>query len=193
MSLTGPEIVGMCEKLANRFNSPSHRDDMVQEGVLKCYEILADEGEEVHPAHLYREAKRRMHDYLNIDVLPVTVPAHNITRRLTRDIEDDELGDMSESGHKWLKVVLSSTSGQYNEEYGGSGRDHVEKYEAKEFAKHVLKTARDKLTTEELEIIDMRFFGDMTQDDVATVTGNNQTWVFRREESALRKLRKSVL
>jgi len=44
-----------------------------------------------------------------------------------------------------------------------------------------------------LEVIDMRFFGDMTQDDVATVTGNNQTWVFRREESALRKLRKFVL
>jgi RNA polymerase sigma factor (sigma-70 family) len=100
---------------------------------------------------------------------------------------------MSESGHKWLKVVLSSTSGQYNEEYGGSGKDHVERYETKEFAKHVLNTARDKLTTEELEVIDMRFFGDMTQDDVATVTGNNQTWVFRREESALRKLRKSIL
>jgi RNA polymerase sigma factor (sigma-70 family) len=126
-------------------------------------------------------------------VLPVTVPAHNITRRLTRDIEDDELGDMSESGHKWLKVVLSSTPGQYNEEYGGSGRDHVERYETKEFAKHVLKTAREKLTTEELEVIDMRFFGDMTQDDVSTVVGKSKMWVSRQETSAMKKLRKSVL
>ena len=192
MSLTGPEIVGMCEKLANRFNSPSHRDDMVQEGVLKCYEIL-DEDEEVHPAHLYREAKRRMHDYLNIDVLPVTVPAHNITRRLTRDIDDDEIGEMSEAGHKWLKVVLSSTSGQYNEEYGGSGKDHVERYETRDFAKHVIKTAREKLTTEELEVVKLRYFGDMTQEDVANAMGKNKMWVSRYENSAMQKLRKSVL
>jgi len=192
MSLTGPEIVSMCEKLANRFNSPSHRDDMVQEGVLKCYEILADDGE-VHPAHLYREAKRRMHDYLNIDVLPVTVPAHNITRRLTRDIDDDEIGEMSEAGHKWLKVVLSSTSGQYNEEYGGSGKDHVERYETRDFAKHVIKTAREKLTTEELEVVKLRYFGDMTQEDVANAMGKNKMWVSRYENSAMQKLRKSVL
>jgi RNA polymerase sigma factor (sigma-70 family) len=192
MSLTGPEIVGMCEKLANRFNSPSHRDDMVQEGVLKCYEILADD-EKVHPAHLYREAKRRMHDYLNIDVLPVTVPAHNITRRLTRDIDDDEIGEMSEAGHKWLKVVLSSTSGQYNEEYGGSGKDHVERYETRDFAKHVIKTAREKLTTEELEVVKLRYFGDMTQEDVANAMGKNKMWVSRYENSAMQKLRKSVL
>jgi RNA polymerase sigma factor (sigma-70 family) len=192
MSLTGPEIVGMCEKLANRFNSPSHRDDMVQEGVLKCYEILSDD-EEVHPAHLYREAKRRMHDYLNIDVLPVTVPAHNITRRLTRDIDDDEIGEMSEAGHKWLKVVLSSTSGQYNEEYGGSGKDHVERYETRDFAKHVIKTAREKLTTEELEVVKLRYFGDMTQEDVANAMGKNKMWVSRYENSAMQKLRKSVL
>jgi len=192
MSLTGPEIVGMCEKLANRFNSPSHRDDMVQEGVLKCYEILADD-EKVHPAHLYREAKRRMHDYLNLDVLPVTVPAHNITRRLTRDIDDDEIGEMSEAGHKWLKVVLSSTSGQYNEEYGGSGKDHVERYETRDFAKHVIKTAREKLTTEELEVVKLRYFGDMTQEDVANAMGKNKMWVSRYENSAMQKLRKSVL
>jgi len=192
MSLTGPEIVGMCEKLANRFNSPSHRDDMVQEGVLKCYKILSDD-EEVHPAHLYREAKRRMHDYLNIDVLPVTVPAHNITRRLTRDIDDDEIGEMSEAGHKWLKVVLSSTSGQYNEEYGGSGKDHVERYETRDFAKHVIKTAREKLTTEELEVVKLRYFGDMTQEDVANAMGKNKMWVSRYENSAMQKLRKSVL
>jgi RNA polymerase sigma factor (sigma-70 family) len=153
---------------------------------------LADD-DKVHPAHLYREAKRRMHDYLNLDVLPVTVPAHNITRRLTRDIDDDEIGEMSESGHKWLKVVLSSTSGQYNEEYGGSGKDHVERYETRDFAKHVIKTAREKLTTEELEVVMLRYFGDMTQEDVANAMGKNKMWVSRYENSAMQKLRKSVL
>jgi len=192
MSLTGPEILEMCERVANRFNSPSHRDDMVQEGVLKCYEILED-NEEVHPAHLYREAKRRMHDYINIDVLPVAVPAHNITRRLTRDINDKTTGDMSETGHKWLKVILSSTSGQYSEEYGASSREHVSRYEAKELASYVIKTAREKLTAEELDVLDMRFFGDMTQDEVSNVVGKSKMWVSRQETSALKKLRKLVL
>ena len=192
MSLTGPEILEMCERVANRFNSPSHRDDMVQEGVLKCYEILAGD-DKVHPAHLYREAKRRMHDYINIDVLPVAVPAHNITRRLTRDITDKSKGDMSETGHKWLKVILSSTSGQYNEEYGASSREHVSRYEAKELASYVIKTAREKLTTEELEVVKLRYFGDMTQEDVANAMGKNKMWVSRYENSAMQKLRKSVL
>ncbi len=192
MSLTGHEILEMCERVANRFNSPSHRDDMVQEGVLKCYEILED-NEEVHPAHLYREAKRRMHDYINIDVLPVAVPAHNITRRLTRDINDKTTGDMSETGHKWLKVILSSTSGQYSEEYGASSREHVSRYEAKELASYVIKTAREKLTAEELDVLDMRFFGDMTQDEVSNVVGKSKMWVSRQETSALKKLRKLVL
>jgi len=192
MSLNGAEIVSMCEKLSSRFNSPAHRDDMTQEGILKCYEILAEDND-VHPAKLYREAKRRMHDYLNLDVLPVTVPAHNIARKLTRDIESGEIGNMSEAGQKWLKIILSSTTGQYDEEYGGSGKDHVEVYEAKEFAMYVRKVALDKLTTEEWEVIRMRFYGDMTQDDVANNTGRSKMWVSRQEASGMTKLRKNIL
>ena len=134
-----------------------------------------------------------MHDYINIDVLPVAVPAHNITRRLTRDINDKTTGDMSETGHKWLKVILSSTSGQYSEEYGASSREHVARYEAKELASYVIKTAREKLTAEELDVLDMRFFGDMTQDEVSNVFGKSKMWVSRQETSALNKLRKLVL
>ncbi len=192
MSLTGPEIVGMCEKLANRFNSPSHRDDMVQEGVLKCYEILADD-DKVHPAHLYREAKRRMHDYLNLDVLPVTVPAHNITRRLTRDIDDSEVGNMSEVGHKWLKSVLSSNSGQYSDEHNGSEKDHTERYENKEFVRYVINVAIEELTAEEWSVLKLRYYSDMTQHEVADMLDKHQKWVSRREDTALTKLRKSVL
>jgi len=88
---------------------------------------------------------------------------------------------------------LSSTSGQYNEEYGGSGKDHVERYETRDFAKHVIKTAREKLTTEELEVVKLRYFGDMTQEDVANAMGKNKMWVSRYENSAMQKLRKSVL
>jgi len=186
------EIVKMCDRLAYKYNNKGHREDMKMEGILKCYEILGEEPN-VHPAKLYREAKRRMHDYLNVETLPVTVPAHNITRRLTRDINDGEVGDMSETGHKWLKVILSSKTGQYNDEHGISLNDHTEMYETKDLLKCVLNAAHEELTAEELGVIKMRFFDDMTQDDVATATGTNQKWVSRKEESAITKLRNSIL
>ena len=66
MTMNDKEIMGMCKKLAYRYNSEAHREDMMQEGILVCYEVLAEEPD-AHPAKLYRAAKSRMHDYLNID------------------------------------------------------------------------------------------------------------------------------
>ena len=71
--------------------------------------------------------------------------------------------------------------------------EHVSRYEAKELASYVIKTAREKLTAEELDVLDMRFFGDMTQDEVSNVVGKSKMWVSRQETSALKKLRKLVL
>ena len=101
------EVISMCQRLARKYNAPQHYQDLVQEGILVCYEIL-DKEDCTHPAKLYREANRRMHDFLNLDVLPVSVPAHNITRRLTRDAEDTEIGEMSDTGVNWLRTVLQS-------------------------------------------------------------------------------------
>ena len=137
MSLTGPEIVGMCEKLANRFNSPSHRDDMVQEGVLKCYEILADD-EEVHPAHLYREAKRRMHDYLNIDVLPVAMPKSRTIRDIVRTGDSNNYSNYGEGNTEWLKSHFVSL--QVTLQRGTLlfiKRDHAQEYEDKDYQNYL--------------------------------------------------------
>ena len=192
MSLTGPEIVGMCEKLANRFNSPSHRDDMVQEGVLKCYEILADD-EKVHPAHLYREAKRRMHDYLNIDVLPVSMPKSKTVRDIVRTGETDHHSNYGEDNIGWIKSILAADRTPYEEHFSSSKRDHVQEYEDKDYQNYLFKVAGDVLTTQEMEVMRMRYIFNMTQDEVAIWLGHNQVWVYRQEEAALKKLRKSVL
>lgn len=192
MSLTGPEIVGMCEKLANRFNSPSHRDDMVQEGVLKCYEILADE-DKVHPAHLYREAKRRMHDYLNIDVLPVAMPKSRTIRDIVRTGETNHYSNYGEDNIEWIKSILLADRTPYQEHFSSSKRDHVQEYEDKDYQNYLFKVADGILTTQEMEVMKMRYIFSMTQDEVATWLGHNQVWVYRQEEAALKKLRKSVL
>lgn len=186
--VTQYQIVSMCNNLAGRYKSRNYFDDLVSEGILCCYEILAVEPD-AHPAKLYREAKRVMHDYINIHNLPVTVPAHNITRRLTRDIDDDVSGNMSEGSHQWLKSVLSSENMSYSEDFGESATDHVQQYEDREYDAYVLSVAITTLNQTEWTIIKMRYYEGMTQDMVADRLNTNQKWVSRHETTAFEKLR----
>tara|TARA_R110001632_G_scaffold6683_1_gene27217 strand:+ start:128 stop:700 length:573 start_codon:yes stop_codon:yes gene_type:complete len=190
--MNSEQVVGMCEKLAYKYNSDTHRDDLKMEGVLVCYEILAKEPD-AHPAKLYREAKRRMHDYLNIDTQPVTIAKHNIARRLTRDIDDGESGNMSEQSRDWLKLVLSSEDRPYDENFSLSDKDHVEEYERKEYEDHVRSVALEALSPTELCIVRLRYYEDMTQDEAALVLGTHQKWVSRHEIQALLKLERALM
>ena len=186
--LTDKQITGMCKRLAYKYNSETHRDDMMQEGILACYEILADEPD-AHPAKLYREAKRRMHDYLNLDTQPVTIPAHNISRRLVRDLEDTMSGDMTEESFTWLKLVLEAEDRPYDDTYGLSEEDHTEKFEEREYADYIRGVVLKTLNSTELFIVKMRYYEDMTLDEVGDILGTNRMWVSRRERDALKKLK----
>jgi RNA polymerase sigma factor (sigma-70 family) len=185
------EIVGMCERLAYKYNSESHREDLVQEGVLKCYEILAKEPD-AHPAKLYREANRRMHSYLNLETQPVFIPDHSRARRLARDIEDDDTGNMSEDGYAWLKLVLASENIPYSEDFSLSSEDHATDYEEREYGAYLMAVAVTTLSPEEWKILKMRYWLDMTQDEVGVAVNENQKWVSRHEKSALSKLQATL-
>lgn len=186
--MTEKEIAGMCKRLAYKYNSETHRDDMMQEGILACYEILAEEPD-AHPAKLYREAKRRMHDYLNLDTQPVAIPAHNISRRLVRDLEDTMSGNMGEEGLAWLKLVLEAEDRPYDDTYGLSERDHTEDFEEKEYAAYIRGVVLKTLNTTELLVIRMRYYEDMTQDEVGYALSYSKMWVSRQERTALKKLK----
>ena len=192
MNMNSEQVVGMCEKLAYKYNSDTHRDDLKMEGVLVCYEILAKEPD-AHPAKLYREAKRRMHDYLNIDTQPVAIPKHSRSRRLTRNINDDDAGDMSKEGYDWLKAVLGSSDVPYDEDFGISDRDHVVEYERKEYGNHVRSVVIEVLSPTELCVVRLRYYDDMTQDEAGEVLGTNKMWVSRHEKAALKKLGRALL
>jgi len=190
--LTTDEIVTMCERLSYKYNSGRHRQDLEMEGVLTCYEILAQEPD-AHPAKLYREAKRRMHDYLNLDTQPVAIPKHSRSRRLTRNIDDSDAGDMSEEGYDWLKSVLSSSDVPYDEDYGVCDKDHTVEYERKEYDDRVRAVAEETLSTTELCIIKLRYYQDLSQDAVSVVLETNKMWVSRHERVALEKLKKGLM
>jgi len=186
------EIVKMCDRLAYKYNNKGHREDMKMEGILKCYEILGEEPN-VHPAKLYREAKRRMHDYINLDIKPVSIPKHSRSRRLVYNPEDNNSGDMSEDGYGWLRAVLTTYDVSYDEDYGMSDKDHVVEYERKEQADHIRSVASETLSATELYIIQLRYYQDLTQYEVGIMLGTNKMWVSRHEKAALKKLGKELL
>mgnify|MGYP001061142379 CR=1 FL=1 len=192
MSMREDQILGMCESLAWRFNSPSHVDDMIQEGVLKCYELI-NEDADVHPAKLFREAKRRMHDYLNIDVLPVAMPKSRTIRDIVRTGGTDHHSNYGEENIGWIKSILAADRTPYEEHFSSSKRDHVQEYENKDYQNYLFKVAGDVLTTQEMEVMRMRYVYGMSQDDVGLRLKQNKMWGSRREDSALNKMRKSIL
>lgn len=182
----------MCEGLARRYKNPNHYDDLVGEGVLQCYEILAEDPKP-HPAKLYREANRRMHDYLNLEVFPVDIPASDVSRRLSRDIDAGEFGDTnwSEDGINYLRNILSSeiipfdTASLFNETV-------EENYEETDFYNKLNSQIELQLGEDERLLLHMKFVESMTQVDMGDFFGISQPAIVLRETKIFSKLRAIV-
>jgi RNA polymerase sigma factor (sigma-70 family) len=185
-------IMMMCEGLARRYKNPNHYDDLVGEGLLQCYEILAEDPKP-HPAKLYREANRRMHDYLNLDVFPVDIPVSDVSRRLSRDIDADEFGDTnwSEDGINYLRNILSSeiipfdTASLFNETV-------EENYEETDFYNKLNTQIELQLGEDERLLLHMKFVENMTQVDMGDFFGISQPAIVLRETKIFSKLRSIV-
>jgi len=185
-------IMMMCEGLARRYKNPNHYDDLIGEGVLQCYEILAEDPKS-HPAKLYREANRRMHDYLNLDVFPVDIPASDVSRRLSRDIDTEEFGDhtWSEDGINYLRNILSSeiipfdTASLFNETV-------EENYEETDFYNKLNTQIELQLDEDERLLLHMKFVENMTQVDMGDFFGISQPAIVLRETKVFSKLRSIV-
>lgn len=184
--ISNEDLINMCRKLAHKYNRPNDFDDIVSEGAIVCLELRAEDPE-VHPAKLYREANRAMHDYINLSLQPVSIPKHNVSRRLSHDINDEETGNMSEDGANWLRNILSSEAVSY-EEFSSSIPDHAEEYERADYENYVLTVAEQHLSLEEWRILRLRFWEDMSQQEVADAISSTQRQVSRIESKALETL-----
>ena len=184
--ISNEDLINMCRKLAHKYNRPNDFDDIVSEGAIVCLELRAEDPE-VHPAKLYREANRAMHDYINLSLQPVSIPKHNVARRLSHDINDEDIGNMSEGGANWLRNILSSEAVSY-EEFSSSIPDHAEEYERADYENYVLTVAEQHLALEEWRILRLRFWEDMSQQEVADAISSTQRQVSRIESKALETL-----
>ena len=183
------EIVTMCERLARKFNRPHHYEDMVSEGVLKVYDLL-DKNPETHPANLYREAKRRMHDYINFDCNGLSVPASNTARGLSRTGEVVKGSSWSEEAVEGLMAVLEAEWGEYDDDLTEGNFATPEELLIDKQTNQVLSDGiANLLDSVEAQIVILRYFEDATQEEVADLFGLSQKSVSIREKKALRKLR----
>lgn len=184
--ISNEDLINMCRKLAHKYNRPNDFDDIVSEGAIVCLELRAEDPE-VHPAKLYREANRAMHDYINLSLQPVSIPKHNVARRLSHDINDEEIGNMSEDGANWLRNILSSEAVSY-EEFSSSIPDHAEEYERADYENYVIYVVKEQLNKEELEIIKLRYWDEMTLDEVAYKLGVTKQAIDKRVSKAFEKI-----
>jgi RNA polymerase sigma factor (sigma-70 family) len=173
------DIMKMCRSLARKYNDPQEYDDLVSEGVLKCLELIAEDKTDKNL--LYSHAQGAMNEYYNIKNSVVYVPVQGKAKSMSSD--DDVDG--------WTAIALQNAlygeSVEY-EEYMSQVPSTEELYERKEWLARVQTVAFTCLTQEEWAIIRMRYWDDMSQDDVGIHMGHNKMWVSRHERVALEKI-----
>jgi len=189
--MTMDEIILMCSKLAGRYKSKKHFEDLRQEGILSCLEILQDDPK-AHPARLYRAASNSMHDYLNLKQLPVSVPLSRATRTIAKGSKWDDTQNYSDNSVDWLVMIIKGSHG-YIDDSGHPSMvvdDNIEdQVSDRELMEKVLKALPELLSRFEFEILRMRYYEDMTQDEVADELGTYKMAVSRAETEAISKLR----
>ena len=182
--LSTDEIVTMCEKLARKYRRPHMNDDLVSEGVLAVYERLETTPDE-YPASLYRRANKAMYDYINVKTKAVTIPSSRSATEVA--LGNEYTGqNYSEEGKRVLDDAIRSTTVEFDEEFMGTVEDCTASYERKDYLEKGFKKLNDK----EKQVINMRYFNDMTQDEVSVFYGVSQQSVALWEEDALYKMSK---
>lgn len=177
--MTNDEILKMCRSLARKYNDPQEYDDLVSEGVLKCLE-LQQEGE-TRKGVLYKSVAVAMNEYYNIKNSPVHVPVQGKAKGMSSDDEVEGWTDVA------LHQALYGESVEF-EEYMSQTPSTEDLYEKKEWLARVHTIAITCLTQEEWAIIRMRYWEDMTQDEVGLTLCKNKMWVSRKEKMALDKI-----
>lgn len=188
--MTDAEILKMCKSLAKRYKNYTEYEDLVSEGLLAIYERL-DKEPYAQPARLYRVASTRMHDYLNIDTLPVTVPASDVARKLARDINADVESTWTPEAVEHLRLTLLGKR-QSEEDIRLTCPSTEDLYIRAEQEQGFLRGLQEQLNSDEQLLVYMRFNENLSQEECAEFWGKSRQWVTKQEKSILNKIRSIV-
>jgi|DEB0MinimDraft_10_1074344.scaffolds.fasta_scaffold32761_2 RNA polymerase sigma factor (sigma-70 family) len=177
--MNNDDIIKMCRSLARKYNDPQEYDDLVSEGVIKCLELRA-EGK-TNGAILHKSAAVAMNEYYNIKRAIVHVPVQGKAKSMTAD--DDVDGWTATA----LQQALYGDSVEY-EEYMSQVPSTEDLYEHKEWLAYVQSLAVSNLNADDWKLMKMRFWEDMTQQEVSEVLQISRQAVTKREKAVLSKL-----
>lgn len=187
------DFTTLCKSLARRYRNTQQFDDLVSEGMLACYEALA-EGKNA-PSDFTGAARRAMNDYINVKTKAVSIPtggnAKAVSKAMSSDTELDTMNGMSDGTLLSFVQAMSNLTESVGEDTAFTA-DHAVLFEEKEYQTYVMDVAKKILSATEMKIIQLRYFSDLTQDEVADCLEVNKMWVSRHEKEALVKLRKNL-
>lgn len=197
------EILSMCKTIAAKYKRQDEYEDLVSEGVLVALELQEKEPN-VSFSSIYMSVNRRMHAYINIDLLPVHVPASDVARRLSRnpDTPTEEMGDNTwkEESIDYLKEVFKGNSvssksnlvDHYQRQRNTMPLDNEDFYEDKDFQEKLSKSINVNLNKVEKAHILMRVKEGLSLQELGGKLGVSKAAVSKREKKLLLKMKEIV-
>ena len=179
------ETQRMCKAIARNYRAPSHYEDMVQEGLLVCLELLT-EAPETSLMALRNAVNKRIYNYINFDVKGLSIPASDTARAIARGNVPNGHSSYSEEGIARIAQTLGYEWCSYNEDVLASDDlTSEELYLVKEEKAYLKSVAEKALSQEELEVIHLRYYQGMTQSMVSDYLKITKSSVQRIEKVAL--------
>lgn len=193
--MSDTDFVSISKSLARRYKNTQQFDDLVSEGVLACYEAMAA-GKTEH-AEFVGVARRAMNDYINVKTKAMSIPTSSWTSRaVSQALAKDEAVEIMDGVSSGTLLSLVQAMSNVTENISDDTAftvDHADVFEKKEYHDYVISVVKKTLSATEIKVIELRYFMDMTQDDVAITFGVDQSWVSRHENAALGKLKKKLV
>jgi len=184
----------LCKSLAKRYKNTQQFEDLVSEGVVACYEVLAQGKTE--PSDFVGAARRAMNNYTNVKNKAVSIPvsgnAYNVSHAMSLDKGVETMEGMSDGTLLSLVQAMANTTESAGDDTAFTV-DHAELFEEKEYHAYIMSVVKKTLSATEMKVIELRYFNDMTQDEVANIFNVDQSWVSRHESLSLSKLKKKLV
>jgi len=188
--MTDEEITKMCKSLARRYKNYNEYEDLFQEGILAIYEYL-NKNPHALPARLYRVASTRMHDYINLDKLPVTIPASDVARTLARDPEAEVDSTWTPQAVDHLRLtLLGDTVSEDKADLTAPSSEEI--YMKSEQNSLLAQRVQEIMTPDDQLLIYMRFAEGMSQAECGEFMRKSRWWIYDREKTLMSKIKTIV-
>jgi RNA polymerase sigma factor (sigma-70 family) len=189
--MTPEFITTLSKKSANKYRNTSHHDDLVSEGIMAAYEEL-NTNPQAPENRIYQVISTAQWKFLNVDCLPVTMPFELVRVAKGLGSPEDKRG-YSDETIEWAKLICEAPQLDSSLHDEDMESDQAEAYERQALVKDVWDSAKECLTEEEYDLFHMYFDQEVTQENLTSFLGVDQSNVSRKIKALCNKVRKHVI